>query len=75
MGATDLTRDINTSLSSSSICGDLDELKGCLQSINKHHNEVDSALKLKLKKIQKLDILRKDLDKLRYLSELPDMFK
>lgn len=32
-------------------------------------------MKLKLKKIQKLDILRKDLDKLKYLSELPEMFK
>jgi hypothetical protein len=51
MGATDLTRDINTSLSSPSICGDLDELKESLQNINKHHNEVDNALKLKLKKI------------------------
>ena len=29
----------------------------------------------KLKKIQKLDVLRKDLDKLKYLSELPEMFK
>ena len=30
---------------------------------------------MKLKKIQKLDVLRKDLDKLKYLSELPEMFK
>ena len=32
-------------------------------------------MKLKLKQIKKLDILQKDLDKLKYLSELPEMFK
>ena len=35
MGATDLTRDINSSLSSESINNDLDDLKGCLKNINK----------------------------------------
>ena len=75
MGATDLTRDINSSLSSDSINDDLESLKSSLKNINKQHTEVDNALKLKLKKIQKLDVLRKDLDKLKYLSELPEMFK
>lgn len=32
-------------------------------------------MKLKLKQIKKMDILQKDLDKLRYLSELPEKFK
>ena len=75
MGATDLTRDINSSLSSDSINDDLESLKSSLKNINKQHTKVDNALKLKLKKIQKLDVLRKDLDKLKYLSELPEMFK
>ena len=75
MGATDLTRDINSSLSSDSINQDLEDLKSSLKNINQQHAEVDNSLKLKLKKIQKLDILRKDLDKLKYLSELPEMFK
>ena len=75
MGATDLTRNINASLSSDEITADLEDLKANLQAINKHHNEIDSSLKLKLKQIKKLDILQKDLDKLKHLSELPEMFK
>ena len=75
MGATDLTRNINASLSSAEITADLEDLKGNLQSINRHHKVIDGGLKLKLKQIKKLDILQKDLDKLKYLSELPDMFK
>ena len=57
MGATDLTRDINSSLSSQAITNDLQELKESLQEINKYHKEIDDSVKFKLKKIYKLDIL------------------
>lgn len=54
---------------------DLDQLKGHLKSINEKHSHVESKLKLKLKQIKKLDVLQKDLDKLKYLNELPEMLK
>jgi hypothetical protein len=75
ISATDLTHSINMSLSSDEITNDLEDLKGTLKSINAGHQEIESNLKLKLKQIKKMDILQKDLDKLRYLSELPEMFK
>ena len=75
MSAADLTKSINESLSSDQINDDLDVRKSSLLSINETHEKIDSTLKLKLKQMKKLDILQKDLDKLRYLSELPDMLR
>lgn len=75
MDATDLTKEINANLSSDSVSADLQQLKNSLKKINEHHETIDSSLKLKLRKIKKLDMLQTDLDKLRYLSELPEMLK
>ena len=61
MGATDLTKKINASLSSDSITSDLEDLKSNLQSINKHHADIDNSLKLKLKQIKKLQQLKQKL--------------
>ena len=36
---------------------------------------MDNTLKFKWKEIKKLDTLERDLNKLKYLSELPNMFK
>jgi hypothetical protein len=49
MGATDLTRDINQSLSSDEVTNDLSSLKQNLSQINEHHKSIDSSIKLKLK--------------------------
>lgn len=49
MGATDLTRDINQSLSSDEVTNDLSSLKQNLSQINVHHKNIDSSIKLKLK--------------------------
>ena len=75
MAAADLTKSIKESLSSDQITDDLDSLKSSLKSINDTHQTIDNTLKLKLKQIKKLDILQKDLDKLKYLNELPDLLR
>lgn len=59
----------------SEIDNELVSLKQNLSQINGSYAEVDSTLKFKWKEIKKLDTLEKDLNKLKYLSELPNMFK
>jgi len=49
IGATDLTKQINKSLSSPEITNELEDLKGHLKSITEAHGSIDSTLKLKLK--------------------------
>jgi hypothetical protein len=59
--------------------GEIDQelvnLKSNLALINGSYAEIDNTLKFKWKEIKKLDTLEKDLNKLKYLSELPNMFK
>ena len=50
-------------------------LRQNLSRINGSYAEVDTTLKFKWKEIKKLDSLETDLNKLKYLSELPNMFK
>lgn len=57
------------------IDSELVNLKTNLQNINSSYSEVDNTLKFKWKEIKKLDCMEKDLNKLKYLSELPNMFK
>ncbi len=59
----------------SKIDTELGSLRTSLSKINGSYAEIDNTLKFKWKEIKKLDILEKDLNKLRYLSELPQMFK
>ncbi len=73
MSAADLTKQINDSFSSHSITDDLQSLKSALKGINSSHAVIDDRLRLKLKQIKKLDMLRKDLDKLKNLNEMPEL--
>ena len=57
------------------IDSELADLKSNISKINGAYAEIDHTLKFKWKEIKKLDTLEKDLNKLRYLSELPNMFK
>lgn len=57
------------------IDSELVNLKSNLSQINGSYAEIDNTLKFKWKEIKKLDMLEKDLNKLKYLSELPTMFK
>lgn len=59
----------------SDIDSELIHLKHNLAQINGSYAEIDNTLKFKWKEIKKLDTLERDLNKLRYLSELPNMFK
>lgn len=59
----------------SEIDSELVHLKSNLSKINGSYAEVDNTLKFKWKEIKKLDTLERDLNKLKYLSELPNMFK
>ncbi|CDW86826.1 UNKNOWN [Stylonychia lemnae] len=57
------------------IDSELVNLRSNLSQINGSYAEIDNTLKFKWKEIKKLDTLERDLNKLRYLSELPNMFK
>ena len=54
---------------------ELVSLRQNLSKINGSYAEIDNTLKFKWKEIKKLDTLERDLNKLKYLSELPNMFK
>lgn len=75
ISATDLSQAINKSLSSDEVTNDLESMKDHLKSMTVTHQTIENSLKLKLKQIKKLDVLQTDLNKLRHLSELPEMFK
>eukprot|EP00347_Sterkiella_histriomuscorum_P006696 403351785 len=59
----------------SEIDSELVNLKSNLSQINGSYAEIDNTLKFKWKEIKKLDMLERDLNKLKFLSELPNMFK
>ena len=54
---------------------ELVNLRTNLTKINGSYAEIDNTLKFKWKEIKKLDTLETDLNKLKHLSELPNMFK
>jgi hypothetical protein len=54
---------------------DLLELRDSLSKVNTSYGKVEGSLKAKWKEVVKLDTMEKDLNKLKYLSELPNMFK
>jgi len=57
------------------IDNELVNLRQNLSRINGSYAEIDNTLKFKWKEIKKLDTLERDMNKLKYLSELPNMFK
>ena len=54
---------------------DLADLKGSIGKINGDYGALEDSMAMKWKQIRKLDTMEKDLNKLKYLSELPQMFK
>jgi SMC interacting uncharacterized protein involved in chromosome segregation len=69
ISATDVIKGIKSNF------GEIDEelthLEASLSTVNKSFNTIDDKLKLKWKEIKKLDILEKDLKKLKLLQDLP----
>ncbi len=59
----------------SEIDHELLSLRKTLNEINGSYADIDNTLKFKWKEIKKLDTLERDMNKLKYLSELPNMFK
>lgn len=57
------------------IDSELVKLRRNLNAINGQYAEIDNSMKFKWKEIKKLDMLERDMNKLKYLSELPNMFK
>ena len=53
----------------------LNDLQYSLSQVNQSFESVDERLNLKFTEIRRLDTMEKDLNKLKYLSELPNMFK
>lgn len=54
---------------------DLLQLKDSLTKVNSSYGKVETSLKAKWREVVKLDTMEKDLNKLKYLSELPNLFK
>jgi len=50
---------------------DLADLKGSISKINGDYGALEDTMAMKWKQIRKLDTMEKDLNKLKYLSELP----
>ena len=59
----------------SALDNDLADLKASVESINTSYGGMEDSMSMKWKQIRKLDTMEKDLNKLKYLSELPLMFK
>lgn len=54
---------------------DLLSLRESLTKVNTSYGRVEGTLKAKWREVVKLDTMEKDLNKLKYLSELPNLFK
>ena len=59
----------------SALDSDLTDLKSSISGINVNYDTMEDSMSMKWKQIRKLDTMEKDLNKLKYLSELPQMFK
>ena len=73
MSASDTLSEIH--LQMSDLDCDLADLKASVSSINKNYSTMEDSLNMKWKQIRKLDTMEKDLNKLKYLSDLPNLFK
>ena len=73
MAASDTLAEIH--LEMSALDTDLEDLRDSVKSINKTYATVEDSLQMKWKQIRKLETTERDLNKLQYLSELPNMFK
>ena len=73
MAASDTLSELHQQMSA--LDTDLDDLKGSISSINSNYGTLEDSMSMKWKQIRKLDTMEKDLNKLKYLSELPLMFK
>lgn len=73
MAASDTLAEIHTEMSA--LDDDLTDLRQSVKAINKNYVTVEDSLQMKWKQIRKLDTTEKDLNKLQYLSELPNLFK
>ena len=73
MAASDTLSELHSQMSA--LDTDLADLKSSIGKINTDYNALDDSMGMKWKEIRKLDTMEKDLNKLKYLSELPQMFK
>ena len=73
MAASDTLSELHTQMSN--LDTDLADLKTSVSSINSNYGTLEDSMSMKWKQIRKLDTMEKDLNKLKYLSELPLMFK
>ena len=73
MAASDTLSQLHKQMSA--LDGDLADLKSSVSKINGNYGALEGAMAMKWKEIRKLDTMEKDLNKLKYLSELPNMFK
>ena len=73
MAASDTLSELHSQMSA--LDNDLADLKASVESINTSYGSMEDSMSMKWKQIRKLDTMEKDLNKLKYLSELPLMFK
>ena len=73
MAASDTLSELHSQMSA--LDNDLADLKASVESINTSYGGMEDSMSMKWKQIRKLDTMEKDLNKLKYLSELPLMFK
>ena len=73
MAASDTLSELHSQMSA--LDTDLSELKTSISVINHNYGTMEDSMSMKWKQIRKLDTMEKDLNKLKYLSELPLMFK
>lgn len=73
MAASDTLSELHSQMSA--LDTDLKELKTSITVINLNYGTMEDSMSMKWKQIRKLDTMEKDLNKLKYLSELPLMFK
>ena len=73
MAASDTLSELHSQMSA--LDTDLQELKTSISVINLNYGTMEDSMSMKWKQIRKLDTMEKDLNKLKYLSELPLMFK
>ena len=73
MAASDTLSELHTQMSA--LDADLADLKESISTVNTNYSTLEDSMAMKWKQIRKLDTMEKDLNKLKYLSELPLMFK
>lgn len=73
MAASDTLSELHKQMSA--LDSDLADLKSSVSKINSNYGALEDSMGMKWKQIRKLDTMEKDLNKLKYLSELPQMFK